>query len=78
MKKYELFLNLAIIDTETGETVETQEETEYFDTQEEAKQAAATYTRQGVIGEYGEGAEKAVVISAEVSEEPTERGEPLL
>ena len=72
MKKYTLTMELAIVDESTGETLDTQTDTEYFDTRAEAEQAAARYRAEGIIAEYGEGEEKAVLLSAEVSDEPQE------
>mgnify|MGYP006873225744 FL=1 len=64
-------LNLAIVDTETGETIEAQTETEYYSTLAEAEQAAAQYREAGIAGEYTDGI-IAAVTSADVDPEPQE------
>ena len=72
MKKlqYTLSLSLDLINPE-GESVDNHVETEYFDTWEQAKKAAANYSIGDVVGGYGDGV-KCVVALIEVSEEPQE------
>ena len=72
MKKlqYTLSLSLNLINPE-GESVDNHVETEYFDTLEQAKKAAAKYSIGDVVGGYGDGV-KCIVALIEVSEEPQE------
>ena len=69
MKKYAVSLNLEIKDTDNGEILDTQTETEYFDTFAEAEQAAARYRADGIAGEYADGT-IAAITSAEADPEP--------
>lgn len=73
MKKlqYSLALCLDLISPENGETVDCHTETEYFDTLEEAKAAAAKYSIGDIVGRYGDGVECKVAL-IEVSEDPQE------
>ena len=73
MKKlqYRLSLSIDVISSESGDVVDTQEQTEYFDTLPEAEAAASTYHVGDVIGEYGDGAECRVVL-VDVPSDPEE------
>lgn len=73
MKKlqYSFSMSLDLISPENGETIDCHTETEYFDTWEQAKKAAAAYSIGDVVGGYGDGV-KCVIAMIEVSDTPQE------
>jgi hypothetical protein len=71
MKKLQYTVSVLydVIGSEDGEILDTESESEYYDTREEAHAAAAQYHAGQIIGEYGDGA-KCVVQSVTVGADP--------
>ena len=72
MSEYVLAVGIEYVDPNSGEVTETDTETTYFETREQAQRASEQYVVGDIDGVYGDGTE-ARVTSVEIEEIPEGR-----